>query len=107
MTTSHSRSYSIHDLAKEVNLAKVRCPHCGRRVQTLRLLDDLFSAVLIHLIDGFRVHVRGFGSFGLVATKARVLKTPLFKDKAVEGARYISFTAAARAKRVVNGKEGV
>lgn len=53
----------ILELAKEVRLSPVKCPHCGRNVRTGDLIRELFSRILDRAVGGEKVEVTGFGTF--------------------------------------------
>lgn len=88
---------SLPELAREVGLDPLVCPHCARRVSTTEALDLLFETVLDRVRRGEVVHIRHFGSFRAVTRSARGLA------KDAGDYQVIRFNAAGRAKRVIRG----
>lgn len=53
----------ILELAREIRLHPVKCPHCGRSVGTADLVRELFRKIVERTAEGERVEVTRFGVF--------------------------------------------
>ena len=72
-------------IAKEAGLNPVICPHCGRKVKTDALIDNLWAKVVERLKDGESVSIKNFGSFIARLMKPRKFAGPQVEFSGVEG----------------------
>ena len=72
-------------VAKEAGLNPVVCSHCGRKVKTDALIDNLWAKVLERLKGGESVSIKNFGSFMARMMKPRKLTESQAEFSGVEG----------------------
>ena len=97
---------SINDVAQEISLNPIECPHCHRQINTSGLIKALFQRVLRRIGNGESVFINGFGSFHAVEMKARRIQTGLF-DVEVPKLLRVSFKQSRYAKASRNKKRKV
>jgi len=94
---------SINDVAAEVSLNPIECPHCHRQINTSGLLIAVFQRVLRRISKGEVIFIEKFGSFRAVEMKAKRINTGLF-DTEVPKLLRISFRQSRKAKSILNKK---
>ena len=67
-----------------------------RKVDTKKIVDDLFQYIKDSLTTGKRIEVRGFGTFCLRHRKAGLVRNPRHNVKVEKGDRHVVYFKAGR-----------
>jgi len=96
----------VGEVAKEAGLNPVRCPHCGKKFGTTRVIARFFRLVANYCQHGERVILKDFGTFFCKTHKGRTLKTPLMKGGKVtfKDSLVLTFKQSSVIKDVINSK---
>ena len=89
---------NLECVAREAGLHPLVCPHCGKKVRTIKAIDLMFRVIVNRLRLGDVVKIRFFGSFERRLHKARGI------TKAAGDRYYIGFDPVPNAKKAVNGE---
>ena len=92
---------SLKDVAREIGLDRIFCS-CGKTVDAVKLLDELFEAVLQSCKDGDEVFVKRFGSFRAMKMKRREMRSITGKKCRVKGDHILKFRYTLAAKKLLN-----
>ena len=99
---------TFRGIAKDAGLNPVICTHCGRKVKTDALIDNLWAKVMERLKGGEAVSIKRFGSFIARKMKPRKFTEPQAEFSGVEGfgaRNVLRFTQSGAARAYLNEGE--
>jgi nucleoid DNA-binding protein len=76
---------TFRGIAKDAGLNPVVCTHCGRKVRTDALIDNLWAKLKQRLKEGDSVSIKHFGSFVVKLLKPRKFNEAQREALGVEG----------------------